>query len=384
MIDNPKKYMLINNDALSALKEIPDNTFHTVVTSPPYWQLRDYFVSNQLGQEATPEEFVSNLVEVCSEIKRVLRKDGTFWLNLGDGYNNSSGFSRTTSWKRKGREKGSADKKSFKHKTIKTKDLVGIPWRCALALQDVGWYLRCDIIYKKSNPLPDGARDRPSRGHEYIFLLTKSPKYFYDYYAVLEDTEGHPAGEQGFGANEQHGTYRMDQERSFTHYGKRNKRSVWTTSVSSFKGSHYATFSIKLIDPCVKAGTSEYGCCVECGTPWERQFEKVEKEVKRESSPKKGTEIKDIMSFVEEKKEYKLFLVETGWEKQCNCETNEVKPCLVLDPFSGMATTGLVAFKHNQHYVGVELNKEYLQMSRDRLCDGYENVIDEVFNIKEL
>ena len=379
--------MLINNDALSALKDIPDNTVHTVITSPPYWQLRDYFVSNQLGQEATPEEFVNNLVEICDEIKRVLRKDGTFWLNIGDGYNNNSGFSRAKSeWKREGRKGGSSDKKSFKHPTIKTKDLIGIPWRVALALQEKGWYLRQDIIYSKTNPMPDGAKDRPTRGHEYIFLLTKSSKYFYDYYATLEDTAEHPDGEQGFGANEQHGTNRMDQNRIFEHYGKRNKRSVWTTSVSSFKGVHYATFSLKLIEPCIKAGTSEYGCCVECGTPWARLFGKVKKEVKREATPKKYTESGANIwpEIMETKKEYQLFLIEQGWEKQCKCDTDEVKRCIVLDPFSGMATTGLAAFKYDQNYLGIELNKDYLEMSKDRLQNEAGNEVQEVERLEEL
>ncbi|HUS51796.1 MAG TPA: DNA methyltransferase [Candidatus Paceibacterota bacterium] len=710
-----KKFMLINKDALSALKDIPDNTIHTVATSPPYWQLRNYFVSDQLGQEKTPEKFIDNLVEICREVKRVLRKDGTFWLNIGDGYNSTAGHKRSKpEWQRKGRDGGSSDKKVFKHSIIKQKDLIGMPWRLAFALQEDGWHLRCDIIWNKTNPMPDGAKDRPTRGHEYIFLLTKSQKYFYDYYAVLEDTDEHPGGEQGFGANYQEGTFRMDQERIFTHYGKRNKRSVWETSVSSFKGNHFAcvdeetecltkrgwkkyfelkegediasfdmssekikwtkllsisiydyngdlieiakpslnflmtpnhrviykayngrarkytefrikradefsngdkllissdwedneierkitknmsellgwisseghytknkvkiyqsisanrekverirfllddikidykysvrnrffisqkdnkkkksieaifsinnndskkikkimplkkptvelmnesnkviksflkgfvlgdghirkddgrkciiqkdkdtmdilqmlcfkvgystnlkqrkdknwvlyirenkfsgirntngtkraiintyykgtvwcpstkyttfvarrngnimitgnTFPTKLIEPCVRAGTSEYGCCVKCGTPWNRKFEKIKKEVKRKATPKRFTESGvNMYPEMEVKKEYQLFLIETGWEKQCKCDTDEVKPCIVLDPFSGMATTGLAAFKCEHNYIGVELNKEYLQMSRERLSDGCSEFIKEVTDIKEL
>ena len=260
-VDFKNKFLLLNGDSKKVLKTLPNEIIHTVVTSPPYWQLRDYFVADQLGQEATPEEYVKNLVDIFKEIKRVLRKDGTVWLNIGDGYNNTSGQSRAKEGrKRKAREGGSADKKSFKHSTIKVKDLIGMPWRVAFSLQEDGWYLRNDIIYNKTNPMPDGAKDRPTRGHEYIFLLSKSQKYFYDYYAVLEDTNEHPDKEQGFGAKEQQGTFRQDQERVFTHYGKRNKRSVWTTSVASFKGKHFATFSTKLIDPCIKASTSERGC----------------------------------------------------------------------------------------------------------------------------
>jgi hypothetical protein len=179
----------------------------------------------------------------------------------------------------------------------------------------------------------------------------------------------------------------MDMDRSFEHYGKRNKRSVWKTSVSSFKGHHYATFPPKLIDPCIQAGASAYGCCIKCGTPWERKFVKEKIEVIREVG-RRGIEDpkKDIFQFVDEesKKEYKLNLVEKGWEKKCDCDTNEVKPCIVLDPFSGMATTGLVSLKYNHHYVGVELNEKYLKSSRDRLMLGYENYIKEVSDMKEL
>ncbi len=270
-----KYFVLLSGDSKDVLKKLPDNIVNTVVTSPPYWQLRDYFADDQLGQEATPEEYVENLVAILREVKRVLRKDGSLWLNIGDGYNNSSGFERTTDWKRKGRKGGSSDKKSFKHKYIKTKDLVGIPWRVAFALQEDGWYIRCDIIWEKTNPMPDGVKDRPTRGHEYVFLLTKSPKYYYDYYRILEDTEGQPEQIQGFGANEQHGTYRMDQERTFEHYGKRNRRSVWKTSVSTFKGKHLATYTAKLIDPMIAASTSEKGYCVESGT---HRFRNLEKE----------------------------------------------------------------------------------------------------------
>ena len=383
MENNVKKFMLINNDALSALKDIPDNTFHTVITSPPYFQLRNYFNPEQIGQESSPEEFVSNLVEICDEIKRVLRKDGSFWLNIGDSYNNNAGFCRgKEDWKRKGREKGSGDKKSFKHPVIKQKDLIGIPWKLAFALQKAGWYLRCDIIWQKENVLPDGAKDRPTREHEYIFLLTKSAKYFYDYYAGLEDTNEQPGGIQSFGAKDQKGTYRMDQNRTFEHYGKRNKRSVWRTPVASFKGGHFATFSQKLIDPCVCMSTSEKGCCVDCGTPWERKFEKKKIKITKEYS-KNYSENLDVFSGMEVD-QYQLKLVENGWEKNCDCKTDKTKPCLVLDPFSGMATTGLSAFKYNQSYVGIELNPDYLDMSTKRLKDGAGNDILEIKDIKEL
>jgi len=346
-VDKSKnQFLLLHGNSKEILKTMPENLVHTVVTSPPYWQLRDYFADDQLGQESTPEEYVDNLVAICREVKRVLRQDGTFWLNIGDSYNNNSGHTRSKKeWQRKGRLNGSADKKAFKHSTIKTKDLIGMPWKVAFALQNDGWYLRCDIIWKKLNPMPDGAKDRPTRSHEYMFLLSKSPKYFYDYYAVLEETDSHPDKIQGFGANDQQGTYRMDQTRKFEHYGKRNKRSVWSTAVATSGKGHFATYPEKLIDPCVKASTSAKGCCADCSTPWFRNFEKE----KVASDNGKG---------------YTLELVDKGWEKGCKCETNEVNPCIVLDPFNGSGTTGKVALKYDHNYIGIDTNEEYLDVAR--------------------
>ena len=359
------KFLLLQGKSQDVLKQFPDNTFHTVITSPPYWSLRDYFSNGQLGQEETPEEYVENVMSIMREVKRTLRKDGTVWFNIGDSYNNNSGFCRATKgWSRKGRTKGSADKKAIKHLYIKKKELFGIPWMVAFALQKEGWYLRCDIIWEKTNPMPDGAKDRPTRGHEYIFLLTKSPKYFYDYFRVLEDTEDHPGGIQGFGAKNQRGTYRMDQNRTFQHYGKRNKRAVWRTSVSTFQGDHFATYPPLLIEPCVKASTSERGCCIKCRTPWERIFEKVEVErevIEKTPSSKMQMENPDDMfskdynldsnktgKFVKVKM---LELVSKGWKKKCKCKTGKTTSCLVLDPFSGTGTTGEVAISHQQNYV---------------------------------
>ena len=365
MPDFNKKFLLLQGNSGKILKNIPDNTFHTVVTSPPYWQLRDYFVDEQLGQESTLEEYVENLVSIMKEVKRTLRKDGTVWLNIGDSYNNNSGFCRAKKgWEREGREKGSADKKAIIHSYIKKKELFGIPWKVAFALQKDGWYLRCDIIFSKENVMPDGAKDRPTRSHEYIFLLTKSQKYFYDYYAALEKTKEKPEEVQTFGARNQEGTFRHDQHRTFEHYGKRNKRSVWTTSVASYRGSHFATFNQKLIEPCIVAGTSEKGCCIKCNSPWKRILEKI----KVSSDNKKGYEVK---------------LISKRWEPTCKCNIEKTKPCLVLDPFSGMATTGLAAMDYFQNYVGIELNGDYLKESRKRLY-GNEIFIEEVKRIEDL
>lgn len=361
-----KRFLLKHGNSKDILKTFPEKIFQTVVTSPPYWSLRDYFSDDQLGQEETFEEYVEKLVEILEETKRVLRDDGILWLNIGDSYNSSSGWCRSKeNWKRKGRENGSADKKEVKHEVVKKKELFGIPWRVAFALQENGWYLRADIIYSKTNPMPDGAKDRPTHGHEYIFLLTKKPNYYYDYYAVLEETKETPNNVMKFGAKNQKGTFRCDQNRTFEHYGKRNKRSVWEVPVSSFKGEHYATFPLELINPCVLAGTSEKGCCAECGTPLERKIEKV----KVDSEKGKG---------------YNLRLIDTGWEKKCKCETQETRPCLVLDPFSGMATTGISSLMNFRNYVGIDTNNDYIDKSRNRLNKQSEGAgTTEVNDIKD-
>lgn len=360
------RYFLACGKSQDILKKMPENIIHTVVTSPPYWNLRDYFCKEQLGQEETPEEYINNLVSILREVKRVLRKDGTLWLNIGDSYNNTSGFCRASKeWKRDGRENGSSDKKSFNHPSIKKKDMVGMPWRVALALQNDGWFLRCDIIWQKTNPMPDGAKDRPTKAHEYLFLLTKAPKYFYDYYAGLEKTDEQPEEIQGFGAKDQQGTFRQDQNRTFEHYGKRNKRSVWTTSVSSFAGEHFATYPPSLIKPCIAVSTSEKGCCKICGKPWVRIIEKV----KKEANNSKG---------------YTLELESKGWEKDCKCDTNEVSRCIVLDPFNGTGTTGEVAMSYWNHYIGIDISQSYINVSQHRFNSYMDNYRIEVNHIEDI
>jgi len=344
-----RQFKLLQGDAKDVLKQFNDNFFHCCVTSPPYWQLRDYFSDNQLGQEITPEEYIEKLTIIFDEVKRVLRDDGILWVVMGDSYNNNSGFSRAKKeWYRKGREGGSADKKVVKHSYIKQKELFGIPWMLAFALQKAGWYLRCDIIYNKSNPMPDGAKDRPTRSHEYIFMFTKSKKYFYDYYSSLEDADKKVDSIQRFGARYQEGTYRQDQKRSFEHYGKRNKRSVWNHSVASFKGKHFAVYSEELIDTCIRVSTSEKGYCPKCKSPWLR----ILKKNKIVANNKKG---------------YDLKLSKVGWKASCLCNINEVEAGIVLDPFCGTSTTGKVSFRYGLDYVGIDTNKNYLKISKNRL-----------------
>ena len=292
-------------DCTSVLKTLDANTFNTCVTSPPYWGLRDYGEDAQLGLEQTPEEYVANMVKVFREVKRVLRDDGTLWLNLGDSYS-GSGKGPSSSLNKKHHHMEHAHS-SVVPLGLKPKDLVGIPWRVAFALQADGWYLRQDIIWHKPNPMPESVRDRCTKAHEYIFLLSKRPKYFFDNEVIKEDCVGkderkwadsyEKAGsiKQGETNANIKRTKRYSKDDSF----KRNKRSVWTVTTKPFKGAHFATFRMDLIEPCVLAGC-----------------------------PVGGT---------------------------------------VLDPFAGSGTTGIVAASNDRDAILLELNEDYIKLALDRM-----------------
>lgn len=213
--------ILFEGDALTVLKRLPENSVQCVVTSPPYWGLRDYNSEDQIGLEPTLPQFINSLRTVFTEVKRVLSDDGVFWLNIGDGYTSGNRGWRAPD------KKNPARAMSVRPETpegMKPKDLLGIPWRLAFALQDDGWYLRADIIWNKPNAMPESVKDRPTRAHEYLFMFTKSERYFYDREAIRD-----PNG--------------------------RNKRSVWDVHTQGFAGAHFATFPQKLIEPCIKAST---------------------------------------------------------------------------------------------------------------------------------
>ncbi len=248
-------YTILQGDVHDQLKNIPDGTVRCCVTSPPYWGLRDYGVEGQLGLEPTPDAYVAAMVDVFREVRRVLADDGTLWLNLGDSYagswGNYSGQNRGNGTQREvvngslsspawdGREK-ERPAASRKLDGIKPKDLVGIPWMVAFALRADGWYLRSDIIWSKPNPMPESVTDRPTKAHEYIFLLSKSAKYYYDAKACAEPT--------------------VNNLMSRYHNGDapttRNRRSVWHIATHPYKGAHFATFPPALIEPCILAGSA--------------------------------------------------------------------------------------------------------------------------------
>jgi site-specific DNA-methyltransferase (adenine-specific) len=213
--------ILFEGDALTVLQRLPSNSVQCAVTSPPYWGLRDYDIPDQIGLEPTLPQFINRLRTVFTELRRVLREDGIFWLNIGDGYTSGNRGWRAPDKKNPAR---AMDVRPETPEGLKPKDLLGIPWRLALALQEDGWYLRADIVWNKPNAMPESVKDRPTRAHEYLFMFTKDERYFYDRKAILE-------------------------------LNGRNCRSVWNVHTQGFSGAHFATFPPKLIEPCIKAST---------------------------------------------------------------------------------------------------------------------------------
>lgn len=296
---------ILQGDCRDVLGGLPDGSINCCVTSPPYFGLRDYGVEGQLGLEPTPDEFVSAMVEVFREVRRVLRDDGTLWLNLGDSYANDGKWGGSTGGKHASALHGNSGiGRRLLTTGLKPKDLIGIPWRVAFALQADGWYLRQDIIWHKPNPMPESVTDRCTKAHEYIFLFAKSERYYFDADAIKEQAVSNHASGNGF-KGRQGGAIHMPMSGGagtadqWLPGGMRNRRSVWTVSTKPFKGAHFATFPPDLIEPCVLAGC-----------------------------PVDGT---------------------------------------VLDPFFGAGTTGLVAQKHGRNCVGIELNPDYIAIANERL-----------------
>ena len=264
---------ILLGDCRERLRELADGSVNCCVTSPPYFGLRDYGHDGQIGLEATPDAFVGQLVEVFREVRRVLRDDGTLWLNLGDSYNAQPGQRRSTDkpGAKQATSIGSIGAPSRSVDGLKPKDLIGVPWRVAFALQADGWYLRQDIIWAKPNPMPESVTDRCTKSHEYLFLLAKSAKYYYDAEAIAEAGVGRERYfgserySEGSGRNDS-GSYNADAAET------RNKRSVWTVGTQPFREAHFATYPPALIEPCILAGCPEGGTVLDpfggAGTTW--------------------------------------------------------------------------------------------------------------------
>lgn len=354
---------LYQGHVINVLKRLPENSVQMVVTSPPYWKLRSYDTEehkpDELGSESTVMEFCHNLVAVFREVKRVLRPDGTLWLNLGDTY-----------------VKG---------------NLMGVPWRVAFALQEDGWILRQDIIWHKPSAMPQPCEDRCTRAHEFVFMFVKSGGYYYDGEAIKEPLKATPEqykkmleskkrqNSAQLGSSLEAGAGRKkDGFNSSISDGKTktyvpagaNRRSVWTISYQPYEGAHFAVFPPKLVEPCIRAGTSEHGACSECGAPYERltDREKLTRErpndyTKRTGEEGTGNSCGNTVAGVAVKT--------LGWQARCNCakELAEIGyepgivPQVVLDPFIGSGTTAVVALAHGRHCIGIDLSETYLRQN---------------------
>jgi len=249
-----RRWEILQGDVRETLRALPEKTVQTCVTSPPYFGLRDYGVDGQIGLEPTPAEYVEQMVQVFREVRRVLRDDGTLWLNLGDSYTGSANNGGEASKTMQGTQAATGKNLPSKGGAgLKPKDLIGIPWRVAFALQAAGWYLRQDIIWHKPNPMPESVRDRCTKAHEYVFLLSKSERYFYDHEAVREPEvcgrmRGPALHRDTVSTNGNSGLARRESD------GFRNRRSVWTVATRPYKAAHFATFPSALIEPCILAG----------------------------------------------------------------------------------------------------------------------------------
>lgn len=308
-----EKNKIYQGNCLDVLKSFPDNSVNCCITSPPYYGLRDYGVDGQIGNEDTPEQYIENLTNIFEEVRRVLKDNGTLWLNLGDSWLGTGGDRKHASknpifneQQKHNPKNGRYQRKlNMEHNGYKPKDLIGIPWMAAFALRNAGWYLRQDIIWAKGNPMPESVKDRCTKSHEYIFLLTKSKKYYFDNESIKEPSVTQPKArdknKEGYQADYAKGDRFSKGERVYGADGMRNKRDVWNVNTKPCKEAHFATFPDTLIEPCILAGCPEGG--------------------------------------------------------------------IILDPFMGAGTTGMVAKRNNRNYVGIELNPEYIKIAEKRISN---------------
>jgi DNA modification methylase len=364
---------ILEGDAYDVLRTLPDCSVQCCVTSPPYWGLRCYGVDGQIGLEQTPQEFIGKLVDMFREVRRVLRDDGVCLVNMGDSYaHNGPCGGSSPDGPRKPRATDAEKQKYMNYRVppgLKPKDLCGVPWRLAFALQDDGWYLRQDIIWAKPNPMPESVRDRCTKAHEYIFLLTKKARYFWDAEAVAEMASIGANGSSFTSAYDVATKPNLGQgDRNDT--GTRNKRSVWTIPTQGFSEAHFATFPIALPTICIQAGTSERGCCSACGAPWRRVVSQATGgDIGKSWHDHNADDVRGNAK-ARGAAAFKTYQppTTTGWEPTCKCEADTV-PCMVLDPFAGAGTTLLAARRLGRRAIGIELNPEYAAMARKRIVD---------------
>jgi DNA modification methylase len=384
---------IIAGDCIAGMRTLPDASVHCCVTSPPYWGLRDYGHDGQIGLESTPEAYVARMVEVFREVRRVLRDDGTLWLNLGDSYCGGGGYAPDAPCNRRRAEgeswgsmnafsvrEGEARKKSRPGYTppgLKAKDLVGIPWRVAFALQTDGWWLRQDIIWAKPNPMPESVLDRCTKAHEYVFLLTKSERYYYDADAVSEKASGRECGnvkatKAARSGDKKHRT--AANLHAIAAAETRNRRSVWTITTKPYSGAHFAVMPPDLVEPCIKAGCPEQ-CCPDCGAPFAPVVERQQGDTEAAMRPKKTGGMASKTSTLSlsgngsaewAKRGGRTSVV--GWAPACDCVAPGAVPGTVLDPFAGSGTTLAVAVELGRNAIGCELNPAYIALAQQRIA----------------
>lgn len=441
---------ILHGDCRKVLKTLPDDSVHCVVTSPPYWNLRSYLPEGhadkhlEIGSEPTLQEWVDTMVEVFREVRRVLRPDGTLWLNLGDAYAGSgrggNGDAITGVGKDESKRPMTVSARRDNHLIprsdvrvggLKPKDMMGQPWRVAFALQADGWWLRQEIIWHKPNPMPESTRDRCTKAHEHVFLLSKSERYWYGFEAMQESVIGTanarkkitPAGcaqgdtphtaaahqvaaqhrktrnngvnpkaalatagnDGGYaeGKSERMGWgagWRNKQNESFSEaiseavVDTRNPRSVWTIPTHGFKGAHFATFPPALAERCITAGTSSIGACPHCGAQWSPVSEAAHSaahdgttDTKYESKSTAGRLAQLRQAARERGEEYSSRRVVTGSAPGCDCADNAPVPCVVLDPFGGSGTVGLVADRQHKSAILIDLDERNVPMATERI-----------------
>lgn len=405
------------------ISQLPKNLWDMVVTSPPYYGLRDYQLQKTswpafdlsilpgfspvhipeetccLGLEKNILAYVAHIVIVFEEVKRILKPHGTLWLNIGDSYaGNGAAYgddNSTLIGRKHNKLMGAATRFEKKPTGIKSKDMIGVPWLLAFALRGAGWYLRSDIIWEKPNTMPESVNDRPTKAHEYIFLLSKKKKYYYDADAIREPHKTTSIERQmrAVGNNHKHlqgapgqPPHTIKRERPNVN-GKRtpmeamdlghglhvagsNKRTVWTVNTVPYKGKHYAAFPPRLILPCILAGTSEHGNCAKCGKPYKRITERklvplpdaakifvvTERDLDADENDQGSNRALDG-----HKSGYITSHITKGWKKECRCKTDQISRPIVADIFMGTGRTAIVAKKHNRDIFGVELSDQFIK-----------------------
>jgi len=338
--DGQKKWAILTGDALSVLKTIPDNVLQTTITSPPYYQLRDYGNDQQIGQEQTPKEYIDKLVEIFREVRRCTREDGTCWINMGDKYT----ISQTKANKKLG---------------LKHKDLMALPYELAIALRNDGWYLRQIYPWVKCNAIPENVNDRPNTSVESVIFLSKSDKYYFDMESAKECL--------GIKRNWRNGDGLL----------------FLDVPTEPTDHAHFAVMPTELAKVIIKSSTSEKGCCSSCKTPLRRKIKKQGIPGKNDFNGKSTvyyeTITKNSRTTLNSRvpNHMKHTTVETlGWEHQCKCKNSTNGFQLVLDPFSGSATSGSVALSLGNGYIGIELNPEYADYSIKRLIKEFDQSED--------